>query len=198
MLSLKSLFAAFAVVLATPMAIAPVASAQGSTVVVIDRVQIFARSKAGQDIQAKMSNIEQAMQAELKPTVDALTAERASLDAKAQGKTQEAILADATLTSEIEQHAIKARQFNVARQVAARELQMTERQALGEFNNALIPVLRQVVAERGANVILDNSQVVFVDEATEVSADVIAKLDAATPTINVVRQKMPPPQAAQQ
>lgn len=198
MLSLKSLFAAFAVVLATPMAIAPVASAQGSTVVVIDRVQIFARSKAGQDIQAKMANIEQAMQAELKPTVDALTAERASLDAKAQGKTQEAILADTALTSEIEQHAIKARQFNVARQVAARELQMTERQALGEFNNALIPVLRQVVAERGANVILDNSQVVFVDEATEVSADVIAKLDAATPTINVVRQKMPPPQAAQQ
>ncbi len=198
MLSLKSLFAAFAVVLATPMAIAPVASAQGSTVVVIDRVQIFARSKAGQDIQAKMSNIEQAMQAELKPTVDALTAERASLDAKAQGKTQEAILADTALTGEIEQHAIKARQFNVARQVAARELQLTERQALNEFNKALIPVLQQVVVERGANVILDNSQVVFVDEATEVSADVIAKLDAATPTINVVRQQMPPPQAAQQ
>ncbi|MEO1660154.1 MAG: OmpH family outer membrane protein [Pseudomonadota bacterium] len=198
MLSLKSLFAAFAIVLAMPMAIAPAASAQGSTVVVIDRVQIFARSKAGQDIQAKVTNIEQAMQGELKPTVDALTAERASLDAKAQGKNREAILADAALTAEIEQHAIKARQFNVARQIAARELQMTERQALNEFNNALVPVLRQIVAERGANVILDNSQVVFVDEATNVTADVIAKLDAASPTINVVRQKMPPPQAAQQ
>ncbi|MEP1144095.1 MAG: OmpH family outer membrane protein [Henriciella sp.] len=197
MFRIKSLFTAFALLLAAPLALAPAAAAQSSTVVVIDRTQIFVQSKAGVDIQNKIRGIESAMQAELKPTADQLAAEGPALEAKTQGRTREAILADAGLKTEVEAYARKANDFNRKRQIAAQELQLTERKALIDFNNALVPVLRQVVAEKSANVILDKANIVFVDDATEVTASVIAKLDASTPTMTVTRQKIPT-QPAQQ
>lgn len=197
MFPLKSIMAAFALLFTAPIALSSVAMAQGTTVVVIDRVKIFSESQAGQDLRNKVASIETTMQGELQPTATKLQADGTALDAKTEGMTRETILADAGLTAEVNQLARDAQVFQQRRQIAANELALTERAALGEFNQALIPVLREVVAETGANVILDKSQVVFVDDATDVSASVISKLNAATPTINVVRQKMPTQQPQQ-
>ncbi|MEM6557272.1 MAG: OmpH family outer membrane protein [Pseudomonadota bacterium] len=191
MFPLKSIMAAFALLFTAPIALSPAATAQGTKVVVIDRVKIYAESQAGQDLRNKVASIETTMQGELKPTADKLQADGTSLDSRTQGMTRDAILANATLKAEVEQLAREAQVFNQRRQIAANELALTERAALSEFNNALIPVLQQVIAETGANVILDKSQVVFVDDATDVSASVVTKLNAATPTIHVVRQRMP-------
>ncbi|MEM7328978.1 MAG: OmpH family outer membrane protein [Pseudomonadota bacterium] len=191
MFPLKSIMAAFALLFTAQIALSPAAMAQGTNVVVIDRVKIYAESQAGQDLRNKVASIESTMQGELKPTADKLQADGAALDTKTQGMTREDILANATLKAEVEQLAREASVFNQRRQITANELALTERAALVEFNNALIPVLQQVISETGANVILDKSQVVFVDDATDVSASVITKLNAATPTINVVRQRMP-------
>ncbi|NQY13016.1 MAG: OmpH family outer membrane protein [Henriciella sp.] len=197
MFPLKSIMAAFALLFTAPIALSSVAMAQGTTVVVIDRVKIYAESAAGQDLRNKVASIETTMQGELQPTATKLQADGTALDAKTEGMTRETILADAALTAEVEQLARDAQVFQQRRQIAANELALTERAALAEFNQALIPVLREVVAETGANIILDKSQVVFVDDATDVSASVISKLNAATPTINVVRQKMPTQQPQQ-
>jgi len=197
MFRLKSFFAALIIAITAPLAFSAPAFAQGTKVVVIDRVQIFAQSQAGQDIRTKVQGIEAAMQAELQPTANALNTEGQAIDAKTTGMTREALLADAALKTEVENYARKAGEFNRDRQIAAQELALTERKALADFNNALIPVLREVVAENSANVILDKGSVVFVDDATDVTASVIAKLDAATPTINVVRQTLPVQQPQQ-
>jgi len=190
MFRLKTLFAALALAITTPLALASAAAAQGTTAVVIDRNQIFAQSSAGRDIITKIQGIETTMQGELKPTADQLAVEGPAIEAKTQGRTRESILADATLKGEVEAYARKANDFNRRRQIAAQELALTERKALADFNAALVPVLRDVVAERSANLILDKSQVVFVDDPTDVTASVIAKLDASTPSITVVRQKV--------
>ena len=197
MFPLKSIMAALALLFTAPIALSPAATAQGTKVVVIDRVKIYAESQAGQDLRNKVASIETTMQGELKPTADKLQADGTSLDSRTQGMTRDAILANATLKAEVEQLAREAQVFNQRRQIAANELALTERAALSEFNNALLPVLQQVIAETGANVILDKSQVVFVDDATDVSASVVTKLNAATPTINVVRQRMPAQQPQQ-
>jgi len=191
MFPFKSILAACALLFTAPIALSPVAMAQGTKVVVIDRVQIYAQSAAGQDLRNKVAAIETTMEGELKPTADKLQADGTALDAKTQGMTREAVLANATLKAEVETLAREAQVFQQQRQITANELALTERAALAEFNNLLIPVLREVVTETGANVILDKSQVVFVDDATDVSASVIAKLNAKSPTVNVVRQKMP-------
>lgn len=197
MFPFKSIMAAFALLFTAPIALSPAAMAQGTKVVVIDRVQIYAESQAGQDLRNKLASIETTMQGELKPTADKLQADGTSLDGRTQGMTREAILANATLKAEVETLARDAQVFQQRRQITANELALTERAALAEFNNALIPVLREVVSETGANVILDKSQVVFTDDATDVSSSVVAKLNAKTPTINVVRQKMPAQPAPQ-
>ncbi len=197
MFPLKNIMAAFALLFTAPIALTPAAMAQGTNVVVIDRVKIFTDSQAGQDLRNKIGAIETQMQGELKPTADKLQADGTALDAKSQGMTREAILANAPLKAEVEQYARDVQSFNQARQVAATELQLTERSALVQFNNALIPVLQEVVTETGANVILDKSQIVFVDTATDVSDSVVAKLNASTPSINVTRQRMPTQQPQQ-
>ena len=196
MFRLKSLFTALAVIISAPLALTPMASAQ-SKVVVIDRTQIFGQSLAGQDIRTKIQGIETTMQGELQPVAQQLSTEGTSLETKTQGMSREAILADAGLRAEVEAYARKAGEFNRDRQIAAQELSLTERKALVDFNTALVPVLREVVAETSANVILDKSQVIFVDDATDVTASVVAKLNASTPTIAVVRQKLPTQQPQQ-
>ncbi|MEM9377476.1 MAG: OmpH family outer membrane protein [Pseudomonadota bacterium] len=197
MLSIKSVFAAFALLLSATLAAAPAAIAQGTNVIVIERTKIFAQSKVGQDIRTKLGGIEAAMQGELKPIADQLQAEGTALENKTQGMTREAILADAALTAEVEVFARNSTDFNRRRQIVAQELALTERKALVDFNSVLVPVLQEVIAERAANVILDKSEVVFVDDATDVTDSVIEKLDAVTPTMTVVRQTVPTQQPQQ-
>lgn len=197
MFSVKSILAALAIAVSAPFTLATTAYAQGTTVIVIDRTQILTQSKAGQDVATKIQGIEAAMQAELQPTAVQLQTEGTAIETKTANMTPEAMRADAALKTEVENYARKANEFNRSRQIAAQELALTERKALIDLNNALVPILREVVAENSANVILDRSSVVFTDEATDLTASVIAKLDAATPTIAVTRQKIPT-QAPQQ
>lgn len=197
MFPVKSILAALSMAVAAPLTIAAPAYAQGTNVIVIDRTQILTQSKAGQDVATKIQGIEAAMQAELQPTVTQLQTEGAAIEAKTANMTPEAMRADAALKTEVENYARKANEFNRDRQIASQELALTERKALIDLNNALVPILREVVTENNANVILDRSNVVFTDQATDLTATVIAKLDAATPTITVTRQKLPPPQAQQ-
>jgi Skp family chaperone for outer membrane proteins len=197
MFPVKSILAAFAIAVSAPFTLASAAYAQGTNVIVIDRTQILTQSKAGQDVATKIQGIEASMQAELQPTANQLQTEGAAIEAKTANMTPEAMRADAALRTEVENYARKANDFNRSRQIAAQELSLTERKALIDLNNALVPILRDVVAENNANVILDRSAVIFSDEATDKTASVIAKLDAATPTIAVTRQKMPT-QPAQQ
>ena len=197
MFPVKSIFAALALAVAAPLTFASSAYAQGTTVIVIDRTQILTQSKAGQDVRTKIQGIEQAMQAELQPSATQLQTEGDAIEAKTANMTPEAMRADAALKTEVENYARKANDFNRRRQIAAQELALTERKALIDLNNALVPVLREVVAENSANIILDRSSVIFSDEATDVTASVLAKLDAATPTIAVTRQKLPTQQPQQ-
>lgn len=197
MIRVKSILATLALAISAAFAVSPAATAQGTKVVVIDRVQIFSQSQAGADIRTKIQAIETTMQGELKPLADTLTADGASLRTKSEGKTQETVRADAALMSEIEAYSRKANDFERKRQIAAQELALTERKALVDFNNALIPVLQQVIAENSANVILDKSQVVYVDDATDVTQSAITKLNASTPTVQVVRQSLPTQQPQQ-
>ncbi len=191
MFPIKSLMAAFAFALAMPVATAPIAAAQGTTVVVIDQAKIMRDSRAGKDIQAKLKGIGDSMERELKPTADQLTSEGKSIETKTNGMTPEAMRADAALKTQVEAYARKANDFNRRRQIATQELALTERKAWTDFYAALRPVLQEVVTEKNAQVMIDRADVVYANPASDVTASVISKLDARTPSVSVVRQKLP-------
>lgn len=178
----------------TLMVVAPSAAAQGTVIMVIDEGRIVAESKAGKDMFTKLKNIETQINAELKPTLDALEAERQALATKLDGKTREAIVADAALVKQIEDFQKKSEEFAQKRATLSQEYAATEQKSFIDFNTALEPVMLEVVKEKNAQVVLSRSQAVFTADTVDATASVVAKLDQKTPAITVVRQRAPAPQ----
>lgn len=193
MITIKSVFMAIALVIAPIIVSAPIASAQGTVVMVIDEGQILGNSKAGKDMFTKLKNIENQINVELKTPRDALEADRKTLATKLEGKTQEAVMADAALVTQIENFQKKANEFAAKRQTLSQEYAATEQKALVDFNKALEPVLLEVVKEKGAQLVMSKGQAVFTADAIDGSPAIIAKLDQKTPAITVVRQRAPAP-----
>jgi len=187
----KSLLLAFALIVSSVGVFTPVATAQGTTVVVIDQRKIMRDSRAGKDIQTKMKSIEGQIKRELESTSRSLESEGKSIEARTKNMTPQAVAADANLKSQVESFYKKAGEFNRTRQIRARELQITERKAWNEFFKALQPVLQEVVNEKGAQIMMDRSSTVFANPSLDASASVISKLDSRKPTINVVRERLP-------
>ncbi|MGA1341644.1 MAG: OmpH family outer membrane protein [Hyphomonas sp.] len=193
MIKFKSVFAAIALLTGPAMVTAPIASAQGTVVMVIDEGQILANSKAGKDMFTKLQNIENQINLELKTPREAIQADRAALAAKVDGKTQEAILSDAALVAQLEAFQKKAAEFAAQRQTVTQEYAATEQKAFSDFNKALEPVLLEVVKEKGAQLVVSKGEVVFSADTIDASSAIIAKLDQKTPAITVVRQRAPAP-----
>ncbi|MFN7178648.1 OmpH family outer membrane protein [Hyphomonas sp.] len=188
---LRSVLAALALAIAATVSFSQAAYAQASGVMIIDEGHILTTSKAGKDMFTKLKNIETQINNELKAPADALNAQRTALAAKLEGKTREAVAADAALVKQVEDFQKKANEFAQKRSVLAQEYSATEQKAFVDFNKALEPVLLEVVKEKNIQVLLSRSQVVFSADAVDASDAIIAKLDQKTPAISVVRQRAP-------
>lgn len=187
----KTLVAAMMLAAAVTLPATQLAQAQGTVVMVIDDSKIFLDSKAGKDIQTKLQNIEKQMNAELEPTRKSLETEIKALQPKLEGKTREAIAADTALVNELAAFQKKNNELNQKRAIAEREYAMTTEKAIIDFNNALDPVLTEVIREKNAQLVLLKSQAVFSADAIDATSAVIQKLDTKTTAIAVTRQKLP-------
>lgn len=194
---LKKILLAFAFLIGGAAVTAPVAAAQGTTVVAIDEVKILRESKAGKDMATKLDNIETQMNNELNPTRTSLQTEGKALDAKLEGKTRAQVNADTALVTELNNYQKKANDFAGKAKKYSAEFSLTERAALGEFNKALEPVLLQVIQEKKAQVVVSKSAVIYSADSIDVTTEVIQKLDTASPTLTVTRQKIPDQPAGQ-
>jgi Skp family chaperone for outer membrane proteins len=193
MTKLKTALTALMLSATALMVVAPPAAAQGTVIMVIDEGRIVAESKAGKDMFTKLKNIETQINTELKPTLDALEAERQALATRLDGKTREAIAADAALVKQIGDFQKKSEEFAQKRTMLSQEYAATEQKSFIDFNTALEPVMLEVVKEKNAQVVLSKSQAVFTADTVDATASVVAKLDQKTPAITVVRQRAPAP-----
>ena len=187
----KTLFAALALVSASIVVAAPIATAQGANIIVIDEGRILRDSKAGKDLQNKLKNIQAQIKRELEPTSNSLQTEGKSLEARAKGKTAEQLRADTNLVNSINSFRRKQSEFARKSQIAAQELALTERKGLQEFNKILEPVLNDVIKEKNAQIVLSRSAVVFSGPSVDATQAVISKLDQRSPSVNVSRQRLP-------
>ncbi|MEL7231108.1 MAG: OmpH family outer membrane protein [Pseudomonadota bacterium] len=193
MFSLRTALIALALTFGAGSAVvsAPVAEAQATKIIVINQGKIYRDSRSGKDIETKVANIERSMQAELKPAADRLNAKSQSLQPRLQGKTMAQVQADAALVAELQQFERDLAIHQRNQQIRAAELQATIRKARSDWAKALEPVLQQVMTEQNAQIMVSRSQLVFAAPSTDVTATVISKLDARTPSISVVRQRLP-------
>jgi Skp family chaperone for outer membrane proteins len=188
---IKHMLFALSLVVSGVAVAAPAASAQSTTVVMIDEGRLLGESKAGKDIQTKLKNLETQMKNELEPIRATLETDGKALQTKVEGKTREAVAADTALVAQLTAYQKRAQDFAQKQQIVSKEFQLTERKALIDFNKAIEPALMEVVNEKKAQIVMSKAQVIFSADTVDVTPMVISKLDAKTPTIAVSRQRLP-------
>jgi Skp family chaperone for outer membrane proteins len=188
---IKHMLFALSLVVSGVAVAAPAASAQSTTVVMIDEGRLLGESKAGKDIQTKLKNLETQMKNELEPIRATLETDGKALQTKVEGKTREAVAADTALVAQLTAYQKRAQDFAQKQQIVSKEFQLTERKALIDFNKAIEPALMEVVNEKKAEIVMSKAQVIFSADTVDVTPMVISKLDAKTPTIAVSRQRLP-------
>jgi len=149
-------------------------------VLVVDKSAILQMSKAGQDMGRQVQAYAQTIRAQLEPQAKALRAEGEAL------RTQVA-----SLSPEERQRRVAAfenKQQQLQQLAAGKEQVMKD--AVGKAQQALSqkmgPILKDIMAQRHANMIVDKQAVVFgTDPSLDVTAEAVKRLDAILPTAKI-------------
>jgi outer membrane protein len=166
------------------------ALAQQPSIAVLNEERVLRESAVGQHIQTRMQAIAQEIDAELTAMGTPIQQETERLNAETASMTPQAIQQRPDLMQRIEALNQQAQQFEIARRARQQEIVQTERQAMRPVYEALQPILEAVVAERGIDILIDRSNLVFASPETDISADVIARLNQQLPTVAVTRVRV--------
>ena len=178
----KMLFVALA---ASTFVVPAVASAQALPAPVIAIVNIQRAQTQCNACKTALAQLETQLNGlnSLKTSLEApLRTEAAALEAAANALAGKP--ADAALKARAT--AFQNKQSDAERQLGARQqaFQANRAHVLSQINTKLEPVVAAVLAKRGASVMLDTSQVIRSAPALDVTADVIAGLNASLPSIS--------------
>lgn len=168
--------------------------AQNGSVIVMDYERVLTTSVAGRDVEAKLRQVAEQMQAELQPEQTAVQAEAQALQTATRGQTPEQIQRNSSLNQRVTAFNTRAEAFRAQQVTRARDLEYTRQQALLEFNRQVEPIVTEVMNARRAGVVVDRSSVQIMAEGVDATADIISRLDQRVRTINVTRQAAPAPQ----
>ena len=144
---------------------------------VLDMQQVLGASKAGQSLQDQVAAARDDMRGE----VDAQEARLKDIEAK---------LAAARDTGDAQAFAIERKKFEAEMMEARRDLMATKRAldeatatATARLRDAVIEIAARMGTERGYRLVLTRGNVVIVEPSLDITADVIAALDAQMPGI---------------
>jgi outer membrane protein len=155
------------------------AKAPAAVILFVDRTAVLRRSSVGKSVAAQVEELARKMESEFGP-------ENQKLQADFQALQTDALVT----TPEKRQEAI--RQLEARREAFQKKVQ--ERQAAiqagqnavrAQIEKAIGPILEKIMAERGANVLLDRGAVVLGSGDLDVTNLVITRLDAALPSAKV-------------
>jgi len=169
--------------IAALMGLVSIASAQD--ILTLNRQHVLTESAVGQHIAARIQAIGEEMDAELAPRAQQIGTEGQQLQAETQTLTPETIQQRPDLMQRIQVFEQNRQLLQRDQQIAVRELQATEQQALQPVNTALRTIVNQIAQERSASVVLERSSVYFAAASTDVTADIIQRLNATLPTVEV-------------
>ena len=101
---------------------------------------------------------------------------------------------DAALQARIKAFQDKERAANAELQQGQQRLQSTQANVLRQVNERLNPIINQAMTARGANIAVDVDATLAHSQTVNITADVLARLNSALPSVSVT----PLPQQAQQ
>jgi len=153
------------------------ASTSGPHILVIDRRAVIQSSKLGQNITQQLQALGQKAQAEFGPENQALQNEQQALDSgkvpqSERTKRQQALQAKQTA---FQQKMQQQRQLIQGGQMAARKY----------FMDQMDGVVHAIMAERGADAVLDKTTVVASGNGADITKEAIQRLDQKAPSFKV-------------
>lgn len=161
-----------------------------STILVVDTQKVIRTSDVGKHIARQLESIAKSMDSEMKAVSSGLESTGKSLELQASGKTREEIAKDAALVSQIQSFSKRASDLQRDQNIKANELKLTEAKALQKVNDRLTVILKAIVDERNADVVLERSLVIY-GEPADVTDTVISRLNAQLKTVPVTRERLP-------
>lgn len=180
----RTIIAAAAALLVTASAFAQ------STILVVDQGRILRESEVGKHINRQLESIAKTMESELKSAVSPLEAEGKTLQAEIQALGQANLATRPDLQSRLQNFAGKSKTQQVEAVIKQRELQQTERVAFAKVSQQLEGILKVVVAERNADVVIDRSAVIY-GKPADVTDLVLSRLNSQMRTVQVTRERLP-------
>lgn len=164
----------------------PPAGTPAPKILVIDRAAILRGSVVGQNIMKQVQQLTIAAEGGLKARDAALRQEGAAL------QQQLAILSPAVKAAKIK--AFEAKQAGLQGEVQRQQglIQGGVLVARQQVERALGPILQKIMAERGANLLLDRNAVVLGTVDVDVTGVAIQRLNQTLPNVKVVLTPLPP------
>ena len=161
-----------------------------STILVIDQKRIMRESEVGKHISRQLESIANTMQSELKATAQPYTSERERLISELNAVGEAGLQSRPDLQKKALDLRAKGQKAQTEAAYKQRELQITEAKALEKMNNKLADILKAVVSERQADVVIERSVVIYGDGA-DVTDTVISRLNSQLRTVSVTRERLP-------
>lgn len=174
-----------------------VAMAQ-TKVFVINEQRIRAETKLGKEMDAKLNEVaaKGVDQLGLKTLKTEIDTEGAALKPQIQSLSNEAIAANPTLKARVEGLNKKTNELMQKQNALNQGLEKSDNGLNGAFMQVMAPAVESVAKEAGADIVVSFSSTWYIKDATDLSAKVIARLDATVPTLAALQAALPAPPAA--
>lgn len=195
---LMSAICAAAVITVAAASMAPEAEAQrnrnngqATTVVVVDYQRVLAESVLGRDMQAKLQQVRTQIQTDaqaLAPESQSIEQDRQRFGQASRNMTAEQIRANSNLNTQAQALQTRIEQFQRRQAELQGGLECSQALALRDFNAQVSPIVRSAMEARGAGVVLDASNIQFVQPQFDITTAVIQQLDQSARTSNASRQ----------
>lgn len=160
-----------ALCLATGAAAAAQAQAPNAKIIVVDFDRVSRESMVGQDISAQMESNRTDLESHARRIQQQLGAEQQEL------QQQRSIVSDEAFQQRLQQFQQRAQQQQAQLQGLTQQARQAMQQANLEVQRALRPIVRQVMEEKGANVVLDKALVSQHAAGLDVTTEVIERLN---------------------
>lgn len=185
----KSTFSRIAVMAAAVAMMSSAAMAQA--VLVVDQAKVLRDSRAGQSLTTQLQSIDTQIKSELQALQAPIKSEQSTIEALTRGKTQAQVAADPALKTRVTNFATSMQKYEVEARYKAQELVVTAKKSEAQIGTKFSAIVKAILAERGASVVVDRSTVIHVAPSADITQDVINRLNSQMSSVSVVRERLP-------
>jgi len=161
-----------------------------STILVVDTGRVLRDSDVGKHIARQLETIGKSMEAEAKAKASPLESKGKSLEAQLKGQTAQTLQTNTALQQQIKTFRQDQQKVAIDLQYKQQEMKITEAKAVQKVQERLRTILKTIVAERNADVVLERSLVIYGDPV-DVTDTVISRLNGQMKTVPVTRERLP-------